>query len=369
MDFLESIKTPTMLINKTIAENNIHSMVEKAKFNNLRFRPHFKTHQSAEIGEWYRAAGVHSITVSSVTMAHYFADAGWQDILIAFPVNLLEIKEIVSLSQRVKLGLLIDSGVVVQKLEKELISPVEFWIKIDTGYHRAGLYWENVEEILSLAEKIKTSAKMKLKGLLTHAGHVYHAKSSLEVLDIFNQTRLRMSNVKTAVEESLGIPIEISVGDTPGCTLGEDFTGINEIRPGNFIFYDIQQYCLGVCSLSDIAVMLACPVISVYPERNEILIYGGAIHLSKDYALDPNGNNIYGLVRLPDEEISEKIKKRYVRSISQEHGIVSMPGKDLESLSPGNLVYVYPTHSCLTLQAMQDIYLFDGKRISTMLSK
>jgi D-serine deaminase-like pyridoxal phosphate-dependent protein len=368
MNFLESIKTPTLLINKTIAKNNILSMVQKAKVNNLRFRPHFKTHQSAEIGEWYREAGVSSITVSSVTMAHYFADAGWQDILIAFPVNILEINEIVSLSQRVKLGLLIDSAVVVQKLEKELICPVELWIKIDTGYHRAGLFWENAEEIISLAEKISASANMNLRGLITHAGHVYHAKSSLEVLDIFNQTRLRMLNVKTEIQKSLNIPIEISVGDTPGCTLAEDFTGIDEIRPGNFIFYDIQQYCLGVCSLSEIAVTLACPVISLYPERNEILIYGGAIHLSKDYAVALNGNTIYGLVKLPGEESSEKTKKRYVRSISQEHGIVSMPGKDLESLSPGNLVFVYPTHSCLTLQAMQDIYLFDGEKISTMLS-
>ncbi len=369
MSFFEFIKTPTFLINEAVAKKNIQVMVDKAKLNQIRFRPHFKTHQSAKIGNWYLDAGVRCITVSSVTMANYFAAAGWKDILIAFPVNILEINEINLLAQRVKLGLLIDSVIVFDAINNALESKVDLWIKIDTGYHRSGLFWENFEDIIFLAKKINSSKKMKLKGLLTHAGHTYQAKSPQEILEIFSQTRFRLLAVKKKIQESLDTSIEISVGDTPGCKISEDFLGIDEIRPGNFIFYDVQQYCLGVCSLSEIAAMLACPVVSVYPERNEALIYGGAIHLSKDIAVCSNGNKVYGLVHIPGKKFDDDVQQSYVRSISQEHGIIHMPSQKLSLLSPGKLVLVYPTHSCLTLQAMQDCYQLDGERIQTMLSK
>ena len=80
---------PTFVIDKKICLNNIEKMTQKAADNGLRFRPHFKTHQSAEIGEWFRSFGVNAITVSSLQMAKYFAANGWKDITLAFPVNIL----------------------------------------------------------------------------------------------------------------------------------------------------------------------------------------------------------------------------------------------------------------------------------------
>lgn len=88
MDLLHDMEKPTLLVNPQIARRNIAFMAEKAYRQGVRFRPHFKTHQSAVVGEWFREQGVQAITVSSVDMARYFADHGWQDILIAFPVNL-----------------------------------------------------------------------------------------------------------------------------------------------------------------------------------------------------------------------------------------------------------------------------------------
>ncbi|MEJ0055890.1 MAG: hypothetical protein WDN75_09720 [Bacteroidota bacterium] len=69
-------------------------MAEKARKLKVSFRPHFKTHQSHEVGRWFRAEGVNSCTVSSVKMASYFAEDGWKDITVAFPLNVLEIKEV-----------------------------------------------------------------------------------------------------------------------------------------------------------------------------------------------------------------------------------------------------------------------------------
>ena len=86
-----NIIKPTLLVDKEKCILNIQRMAGKANKHNLFFRPHFKTHQSAKIGSWFKAEGVKAITVSSVTMADYFARHGWTVITIAFPVNILEL--------------------------------------------------------------------------------------------------------------------------------------------------------------------------------------------------------------------------------------------------------------------------------------
>jgi D-serine deaminase-like pyridoxal phosphate-dependent protein len=62
------IKEPVLILNKERCQTNIEKMALKAKSSNIVFRPHFKTHQSAEIGEWFRKFGISCITVSSVKM-------------------------------------------------------------------------------------------------------------------------------------------------------------------------------------------------------------------------------------------------------------------------------------------------------------
>src|SRR5690606_15145605 len=67
--WLDSIAVPTLLLDETRARRNIERMAAAARFGEVRFRPHFKTHQAAGVGVWFRQAGVRAITVSSVAMA------------------------------------------------------------------------------------------------------------------------------------------------------------------------------------------------------------------------------------------------------------------------------------------------------------
>ena len=94
--------TPYLLLDAAIAKRNIARMAEKARASNVLFRPHFKTHQSAEVAQWYRAEGVEAITVSSLKMAQYFASHGWTDITLAFPVNRLDHQAIDALAVRLQ---------------------------------------------------------------------------------------------------------------------------------------------------------------------------------------------------------------------------------------------------------------------------
>ena len=61
------ITKPTLILDKKKCIENINTMFSKAKKHHLEFRPHFKTHQSLEVGSWFKEIGVTKITVSSVS--------------------------------------------------------------------------------------------------------------------------------------------------------------------------------------------------------------------------------------------------------------------------------------------------------------
>jgi D-serine deaminase-like pyridoxal phosphate-dependent protein len=364
------IVKPTILLNIEQAVRNINRMSEKARRQGIRFRPHFKTHQSAVIGEWFRQVGVTAITVSSVDMALYFSRCGWDDITIAFPVNLRQASVMNELAQSTHLGLLVESVDTVKILSTLLANPVDIWIEIDDGSNRSGVRWDRPEEVLPLAAAVQANSRFRMRGLLTHAGRIYHAGSPAEIQRIFYETVERMNMLRVFMSEK-GFALDISVGDTPGCTLCEDLGVVDEIRPGNFVLYDAMQMAMGVCAIQDIAAVMACPVVAKYPVRGEVVIYGGAVHFSKD-TFDVNGQNVYGMVvnmeeiNNPDQSWITPVEGGYLTRLSQEHGVASLPESSLQRVKSGDLLYIIPAHVCLTVSAMGEYRTQVGTIITTL---
>ena len=360
---LESIHKPSLLLDETICRENIRRMAEKARRLGITFRPHFKTHQSKLIGRWFREEGVKAITVSSVSMAAYFIEDGWDDLTIAFPLNTRESSEIINLSAKAKLNILVtmpDTLEPFSGLFKEGRQPIGVFIKIDTGYHRTGLKPSNQDEIMKIIRICNNNPLLAFKGFLTHTGQTYHASGRKEIETISREAFRQMVTLKTRFESRLE-SLVLSVGDTPACSLLEDFYGMDEIRPGNFVFYDVMQTVIGSCDTGNIAVCLCCPVVSKDPPRNEILIYGGAVQLSKESVIS-EGRIIFGLVcPLFGRGWSAPLKDCYVSGLSQEHGIVKVTPEVFSLIRPGELLGILPVHSCLTAQCM-GAYLVNGDR-------
>lgn len=369
MSILGLIDQPTLLLDEAVTRANIARMTQRAHDRGVAFRPHFKTHQSAQIGEWFRDLGVEKITVSSVEMAEYFADHGWTDILIAFSLNPRQTKRIEALAERLHLGLLIENLEVLPPLVLFGQSPVDIWIKVDAGSHRTGLDWQDKTGIREVCEAVSRIPRLRLTGLLTHSGHSYHAVNKKAVSRIFREGVDRLNQLRDELEAAGFSGLKVSVGDTPGCSLCEDWSGIDEVRPGNFVLYDAQQAAEGSCKIEDISVALACPVVAKHADRREVVVYGGAIHLSKDY-LQVDGKISSGLPALPrGERWGEPIPHARVDRLSQEHGILSIPGVEFEQIAVGDLVFIIPAHSCLTVQAMGDYQTLKGEKISTFNKK
>jgi len=355
---------PTLLLDAARARRNIERMAAKAARAGVRFRPHFKTHQSAGIGAWFRDAGVRCITVSSVDMAEYFAGHGWRDITIAFPVNPLQMDRIDALAREVDLHLVADAAAVVDALDRGLGQPVHLWIKVDTGARRAGIAWTETARILELARRIGASRRAGFAGLLTHAGHSYDARGRAAILAVHAESLARLVQIRGELKAAGVEPGAISIGDTPCCSVADSFPGADEIRPGNFVFYDWMQASLGTCTPADVALAVACPVVGVYPERRQIILYGGAVHLSKDWMHDGTGRRIHGrLATWADGTWGEPVPGAAVVSVSQEHGVVEFDAEVDPEIRIGDLVTVLPVHSCLASDLYEEYWTLQGERI------
>ncbi len=360
------ITKPTLLLDEAKCQNNLNRM--KAKAVNTVFRPHFKTHQSVEIGEWFKEAGITNITVSSVSMATYFASHGWINILIAFPFNILETNAINELPIMVEVFLTVESVETVKHLGQNIERNVNIYIKIDTGYHRTGLATDQTNTIEKILSEIENYDNLKFTGFLAHFGNTYNAKNTLEIKHIYQDSLRIMQTLKERYYEKYPQLI-ISIGDTPSCSIIETFEGVDEIRPGNFIFYDLMQLQLGACEEQDIALALACPVTAIHPDRNEIVIYGGGVHLSKEFLIKNEGIKTFGkVVELNETGWSKSLPDTFVSNISQEHGVIKTTTEIIKKFKVGDIIGILPVHSCMTANLSNSYLSLEAKVLKKMRS-
>ncbi len=333
-------------------------MLSKAKTADAELRPHFKTHHSAKIASWYREAGVSKCTVSSVSMGLYFAKHGWTDITIAFPYNLREAKAIDELAEISELNILIESTESLLHASENIMNEVGFFIKLDVGTYRTGVDPRKRDLIKELI-RIK-SGQLKFKGFLAHAGHTYGAKGEENIRWLVEGVKKMLLPLR---EEFGGI---ISFGDTPSCSTIQDLSMFDELRPGNFIFYDWMQKEIGSCSPQDIAVCLVAPIVAKHPDREEIVVMAGAVHLSKD-SLGEGSNKSFGKVVMLNKEGWELEEIGNVSRLSQEHGIVHLYKKWYNQVSIGDLIGIIPVHSCLTADLQGHYLSTNGDRIDKII--
>ena len=359
-----NITSPTLLLNKNICKRNIKSMVSRSKSLDVKLVPHFKTHQSLEIGEWFRAEGIKAITVSSLKMAEYFAKNGWNDITVAFPINILEIERINNIiALGVDLKMLTVNNESLIKLDNAILGQAKILIELDAGYNRTGVSVSNIEFIKTIVSTINSSKNLSFYGLYCHPGNTYHAASVEEIKSIWSDVISKLVSVKSELIES-NPTIKLRMGDTPGCSVVDNMEGIDEMGPGNFVFYDLVMNYLNVCTEDQIAVAMACPVVAKNKERHEIVIHGGGVHFSKDHLFDAEKNKFFGeVVVLNENGWSPIISGIKLTALSQEHGTLIANAEVFDTIEVGDVIGILPIHSCLTANLMKSYTTLDGQEI------
>ncbi|OPZ96846.1 MAG: D-threo-3-hydroxyaspartate dehydratase [Bacteroidetes bacterium ADurb.Bin408] len=342
-----NLEKPVLLIDKSRCLNNIKRMLAKVDKEKSILRPHFKTHNHAEVGNWFAQAGIKKITVSNPFMAAYFVENNWNDITIAFPFNINWLPLVSKLTEKATLNVLVDNADILKDLIYKTCVNLGVFLKINTGYNRTGVDYNDIKSIDNMLKLLNKNKHLSFKGFLTHAGHTYTAGSPKKITAIYNHAFKVMNALKNKYIGDYP-ELVISYGDTPSCSIVQTLNKFDEYRPGNFVFYDVMQKYIGSCTNNDIAVVLACPVVSINKQRNEIVVHGGAIHLSKDYIIK-NDTPVFGEMVLFDGDkwfIHEG--NAFVRSLSQEHGIIKGNERLCRKIKPGHVVGILPVHSCLS---------------------
>ena len=147
-------------------------------------------------------------------------------------------------------------------------------------------------------------------------------------------------------------------------SLVERFEGVDEVRPGTFVFYDLTQLAIGSCTEEQIALAVACPVVAKHLERGEVVLYGGAVHLSKDF-LEADGVRQYGAPaeRLATGGWGRILESSYLRGLSQEHGILKAAPRAFEAARIGDWIPVIPAHCCLAVHQLREFLTLEGERL------
>lgn len=349
----DRVPTPALLLDLDVLERNLSRMADRCARLGVALRPHIKTHKCLEIARKQRALGARGITVSTLYEAGVFADQGYDDITWAFPVQLTRLDEIRELAQRITLRLVVDTKEAAQALEglDGLEQPLHVWIKVDCGYHRAGVDPESAEA-LELARSLADSSRLTFDGILTHAGHSYLARGREAVADIAEDERRVMTGFAERLRgEDIEVP-EVSVGSTPGMWTVRNLDGITEARPGNYVFNDFEQVIIGGCEARDCAVTVLASVVSSQPRRDWCITDAGALALSKDPGFGGSMGEVF-----EDYEAGVLSGEARLTTLSQEHGFLSTPRP------VGSRVRVLPNHSCLTAACFDEYLVVRGPEV------
>ena len=360
MSYLAQITSPTLVLSERITRNNLQRMAIKAKTHGKKLVPHWKTSQSKEVGRWAREYGITEITCSSIKMAEYLSQEGWERIHIAFPFNVRELPRLNQLALQQRMSVQVVNPVTATLLARELRAPIDFFIEIDAGYGRTGVQFSDTATIDSILSIASGCSHLQFRGFYLHPGHTYYGK---DYFKIHQESRDALKSLKDRYN-ILYPKLLTRLGDTPGCAVVEDFGEVDELGPGNFVFFDLMQVALGSCRKEDIALCLAVPVVDIQHSRKEILIHGGGVHLAKDVLVQADGSKNFGeVVLLHDQGWTIPKHYSYVKSISQEHGIIQASEELLASVQVGDLLGILPVHSCMTADCMGFYLGLDGKII------
>lgn len=361
---LSELPTPQVLIDRTRAMNNIARVQALATEAGIRLRPHAKTHKSPAVARWQLDAGAAGIACAKIGEAEVFADAGVENIRLPYPVNPANAPRLLALMDRATISIIVDHPVVARGWSDAMQRAgrtLDVLIKVDVGFHRCGI--DPAADPLGFIKNTASLPGLKVLGLLSHAGHAYHAASEDALRAIARDEAALLADLRGRASAA-GIALdEISVGATPTLRFSAGQQGVTELRPGNYVYFDRTQVALGAASLDDCALTVLATVVSKHAGR--IVLDCGSKTLTNDQARGIAPAAGYGAVLAGESdaldyarEIDETLT---IERLSEEHATVRVTGAT--RLEPGDRVRVVPNHSCVVSNLVDVVRLVDGDQV------
>jgi D-serine deaminase-like pyridoxal phosphate-dependent protein len=350
VDYRVELDTPCLVVHKSKLQKNIDEMAAYAREKGISMRPHQKTHKCAEIGKMQMDAGAIGITCAKIGEAEALVDAGVSDdVFLAYQiVGPKKIARLLKLMDRATVSVAVDSVEGAQALSEACAAAgktLDVIIEMNTGLNRAGIL--PGEETERLTEEVAAMPGLRVKGIMTHEGHVAKALDQDE-LDGYglDAGQAMIETAKRLRDKGIAVGT-VSVGSTPGSFSTTKLEGITEMRPGTYVFYDNAIFRFGRIGPERCALRILATVVS-RPSPDRAVVDAG----SKTLAMDPPppGREGYGyIVEEPDAVIAR---------VSEEHGVVEFPSGN-STLAVGDVVEIIPNHVCPTVNLQNELFVVD----------
>jgi D-serine deaminase-like pyridoxal phosphate-dependent protein len=357
---LSDLPTPQVVVDRTRAQRNIDRIQQLASAAGKRLRPHAKTHKSPVIARWQIERGAAGVCCAKVGEAEVFVDAGIADVRLPYPVNPFNAPRVIPLMDRAVISIIVDHLAVARGWSDAMERAgraLDVLVKVDVGFHRCGID-PDAGDALEFIRAVAAMKGLRLRGLLSHAGHGYHAASEDELCAIATREAGILTSLRDRAASS-GIALEeLSVGATPTLRYSVRQPGLTELRPGNYVYFDRTQLALGSATLDECVLTVVATVVSK-PAADRIILDCGSKTLTNDQARGIANAPGYGAVLTADGTgVDETLT---IERLSEEHATLRVAGKT--RLEPGDRVRVLPNHSCVVSNLVDAVRLVDGDSV------
>jgi D-serine deaminase-like pyridoxal phosphate-dependent protein len=352
------LDTPTTLIDLDRVEKNIRDWQAHADKCGVKFRAHIKTHKIPEIARMQVAAGARGIVCAKVSEAEPFAEAGIEDICIAYPVvGEVKWQRLAALATRVRSITVncdsVEAACGLSKAASAAGTTIHLQIDIDSGLHRGGIPADDQPAVERLANEVSSLPGLHFAGITTYRSGSFsgapkpkdagHDEGRL-LVEVAN--RLRAGGIEVS---------EVTAGSTPTGKWVAEVAGVTEVRAGNYVFNDLMQLDNGIASPDQLALSVLCTVVSTNGS-GRLTIDGG----TKTFSGDAGG---VGTGRAAPAAIARAVDRRiFVERLNEEHGM----GRAEEAVTLGEKIRFYPYHACTCANLNDEIIGFRGQRVEVV---
>jgi D-serine deaminase-like pyridoxal phosphate-dependent protein len=347
---VDRVDTPMPIVLADVMQQNIDRMQGFAVEHGLDLRPHVKTHKCVEVGRRQVEAGAVGITAGNVGEAEVFVTAGFEDVFLAYPVWPSGTKgdRIRRLAQTARMKVGVDNLAAIDALAAAMGDEpdrLQVVVEVDCGARRSGAPPAAAGDLARAARK----RGLVPVGVYTYPGHGSSGPDSREAAAQDQEAAL------TAAVRSfgdVGITAElVSAGSTPTVAFSTGSV-ITEIRPGEYVFCDLDNTRLGACEEDQIALFVAATVVSDWVPDQVILDVGTK-------ALGREGNPQKGYAGIAG-------KQAVLAKLNEYHGFLAVPGGESRP-GVGTVIPVVPNHVCPVVNSFEELVVTDTE--GTMLER
>jgi D-serine deaminase-like pyridoxal phosphate-dependent protein len=350
---VSEIDTPALVVDLDIMERNLARVADYAGEHGLRLRPHTKTHKSVRVAKRQLASGASGLTVAKVSEAEIMLGAQPDDLLVAYPIiGHTKLARLTQVARQTRVTVALDSAFAARQLsDAARDGRVEIGVlaEVDVGLGRVGV--SAGEPLLELARTIEKLPHLRFAGIAFYPGHI-------KTMDETGRRALAEVSglLRGILNDFRGAGIEVGIvsgGSTPTLFHSHEVSGLTEIRPGTYVFNDLNTIRSGGCALEDCAATILATVVST-ARPGQMIIDGGSKTFSSDRLANTAEVTFGHLVEAPGARFHK---------MNEEHGFIDLAHAEAE-FRVGDRVRVIPNHICVAVNLHEKVYGIRGETVS-----